>query len=317
MDMPEVLSKKLEEFEKFSSNLTHEHTNEISSQPPPTHLYHYTNYEGLKGILESGELHLTNVFNLNDPSEIRYGFSHVINSLKKLSTQGSNEQKYFARRFEHLYTTGINRTGHFFVCSFSKDDDELGQWRSYADDGRGYCLVFDRSELEDIFLNASQVTQGQNNTFDIRYDNRIHNLHHSLAQQVSPLIDLPNQLGIKDPGRSNFLQYLSVYLSLHALQSSLFYKHKGYETEKEYRFLQVFNWLATVPNIHHKHKKDELISYTKTKWKDEKRFALKEVIIGPAADKNKSEKFLMEYSNFLKFPQIQIRYSNIPYRSQK
>jgi hypothetical protein len=32
---------------------------------------------------------------------------------------------------------GIEAAGHFFICCFSGDGDDLGQWRAYADDGRG------------------------------------------------------------------------------------------------------------------------------------------------------------------------------------
>jgi Protein of unknown function (DUF2971) len=36
----------------------------------------------------------------------------------------------------------------FFALSFSATFDELGQWRAYADDGRGYALGFDTEKLE-------------------------------------------------------------------------------------------------------------------------------------------------------------------------
>ncbi len=39
----------------------------------PTALYHYTDGQGLPGILQSGCIRLTDIFELNDPSELRHG----------------------------------------------------------------------------------------------------------------------------------------------------------------------------------------------------------------------------------------------------
>ena len=35
----------------------------------------------------------------------------------------------------------IEGIAHFFVCCFSQNGDELGQWRAYADDGRDLAFV--------------------------------------------------------------------------------------------------------------------------------------------------------------------------------
>ena len=43
---------------------------------------------------------------------------------------------------------GIEQVAHFFVCCFSKAEEDLGQWRAYADNGRGYSIGFDAHMLE-------------------------------------------------------------------------------------------------------------------------------------------------------------------------
>jgi hypothetical protein len=45
-------------------------------------IYHYTNSAGLKGILESGNLWFSDIFGLNDPSELRHGLGCAIDILK-------------------------------------------------------------------------------------------------------------------------------------------------------------------------------------------------------------------------------------------
>jgi len=51
---------------------------ELEAEESPPMLFHYTDDAGLKGILEYGNIRLTDVLNLNDPAELRHGFSHAI-----------------------------------------------------------------------------------------------------------------------------------------------------------------------------------------------------------------------------------------------
>src|SRR5215831_7747290 len=126
-------------------------------QPPPI-IYHYTNDAGLRGILESGKLWLTDIFNLNDPSELSHGFSHAVSILSNKAADGHLWTKVFAPAFEKLGTQRLQASAHFFVCSFSSSGDELGQWRAYADNGRGYTLGFDTKALESAFLSATDAS---------------------------------------------------------------------------------------------------------------------------------------------------------------
>ena len=59
-------------------------------EPAPV-VYHYTNDVGLYGILESGHLWLTDIFKLNDPSEVDHGFSRGIDILKRKVANGPPE----------------------------------------------------------------------------------------------------------------------------------------------------------------------------------------------------------------------------------
>ena len=47
--------------------------------------------------------------------------------------------KTFADMFQQ---SNIEKTLEFFIASFSRDRDDLGQWRAYADDGRGFAIGF-------------------------------------------------------------------------------------------------------------------------------------------------------------------------------
>jgi hypothetical protein len=106
----------------------------------------------LKGILETGEIWLTDIFSLNDPSELRHGLSHALKILNTKAATGPPESKIFAKDFgAFTQQGGIQRSAHYFMCSFSSCGDDLGQWRAYADNGRGYALGFDGKGLEKAF----------------------------------------------------------------------------------------------------------------------------------------------------------------------
>jgi len=109
----------------------------------------------LRGILEGGQLWLTDVFKLNDPSELRHGFSLAGGVLNNKVADSHPAAKQFAKNFAALVQQGaIERSGHLFLCSFSASGDDLGQWRAYADDGRGYALAFDAKMLGGVGSDA-------------------------------------------------------------------------------------------------------------------------------------------------------------------
>lgn len=149
--IPQDMIDALAKFDSTAKQIIDSFCKTLESQEPPQTIYHYTNDVGLKGILETGQLWLSDIFNLNDPSELSHGFSHAVKILNNKAANGPPESKLFARDFSNFHQRGMQGAAHFFVCSFSRDDADLGQWRAYADNGRGYALGFDAKVLENSF----------------------------------------------------------------------------------------------------------------------------------------------------------------------
>jgi hypothetical protein len=82
----------------------------------------------------------------------------------------------------------IEDAGHFFICCFGTDGDDLGQWRSYAEDGHGFALGFDTGALEEAFMKSKGKRIGQQWSFRITYDDM------ELTQIQAALVDLVDQL---------------------------------------------------------------------------------------------------------------------------
>jgi hypothetical protein len=75
-----------------------------------------------------------------------------------------------AVKFEgFLIDGGIEAAAHFFVSCFSAAGDDLGQWRAFADNGRGFALGFDAELLADAFVAASGLPTSSNQTFHVKY----------------------------------------------------------------------------------------------------------------------------------------------------
>lgn len=110
--------------------------------PRQSTIYHYTDVHGALGILQSGELWFTEREHLNDPVEIRHGL-RIAHELFQTAAQerGAAIPRDVALRLTEEHRRGLETFG-FWIFSASLEGDDLGQWRNYADDGRGVCFGF-------------------------------------------------------------------------------------------------------------------------------------------------------------------------------
>jgi Protein of unknown function (DUF2971) len=95
-------------------------------------IYHYTDANGLIGMLTKGKIWATDVRFLNDSREYKHG----LDVYRSLFDQ------------ENPIGSGFTRGEGIFVVCFSKNSDQLSQWRGYADNGYGYCIGFNYENLE-------------------------------------------------------------------------------------------------------------------------------------------------------------------------
>ena len=111
---------------------------------PPGVLYHYTSAEGLRGILSSRALWMTDIRYMNDLSELQYATDRLAARLdarlaKDLGAVGRKEFIESCRR--NIGARGPGQS--VFSVSFCEDGNLLSQWRAYRGQGGGYALGFD------------------------------------------------------------------------------------------------------------------------------------------------------------------------------
>lgn len=115
---------------------------------PPEHLFHYTDLDGVKGILSSKSLWMSKFTASNDISEITLAISHFQNFVaSRVGALAEAEGEFLREAAAQL--DGFRRT-NICVASFCEQPDLLSQWRSYGNDGRGIALGFDTRTLLDL-----------------------------------------------------------------------------------------------------------------------------------------------------------------------
>lgn len=208
---------------------------ELFSTCPAT-LYHYTDTNGLYGIIDSGKIWATNIKYLNDASEITYAQQLVADTLKNLINNESDEtvQNFLQIQLKHYI--GEEEIPHIYVACLCEKSNLLSQWRTYGAEGSGFALGIDAR----LFL--GEHSRGEPRTFVLRpviYDEGKQRV--LVEREITSVIALLKETmsrGIVVKGTisghkfSNFLR--------DRLNDLLYcFKHKAFETENEWRFVSV------------------------------------------------------------------------------
>jgi hypothetical protein len=109
-------------------------------------IWHYTSGDALLGIVETGTLYATQVSCLNDSTEIRYSEKLLRDAFMNIRTDDT-EEKVLLERIIKTNTVeepaaSTNLGSAWFVTCFSKEKDDLSQWRAYSGGENGYAIAF-------------------------------------------------------------------------------------------------------------------------------------------------------------------------------
>jgi hypothetical protein len=114
------------------------------SNEVPDQLFHYTTLDGTFGILNSSSIWAGYALQTNDEEEIRHGLALCIEEFKNFRfsfyTSGQNLKNNIINFLESERKRP--RMDIFLVC-FTTNDDQLSQWRGYANQGNGGCIGLD------------------------------------------------------------------------------------------------------------------------------------------------------------------------------
>jgi hypothetical protein len=287
-------------------------------------VYHYTDLASALAIMETGCLWFAERAHLNDTLELQYGL-HIGQEIFRgaVKAGGPTVPQDAADHLMGELGQGLADLG-FWVASFSLEGDDLSQWRSYADDGRGVCLGFAVQQL-DMSQFASSVSVPLNYLrFPVRYGEE------ELRKDVKPYVDmsvdllrrvnLPTMPSYSKPyGQAllferDLLRAMMDGIYLH----SLLHKHRAYEHEREYRLMLSGYRLKVEPSPRHKVRTrgGEIVDYLDLpipNWKSSGRTHVTRVKVGPAAPLKLEEQLATAFRS-LQLPAPQIDRSTLPFR---
>jgi hypothetical protein len=125
-------------------------------------VYHYTDTQAFKGVIEKAALWATDFRYLNDSGELVYTWAAFVERLDQLVAQSGDHAEAYRAQHEALRLLNARDLMQFddaiFVACFSELHDEVTQWTGYGDKGRGLALGFDSERI--AALNVPQYHHG-------------------------------------------------------------------------------------------------------------------------------------------------------------
>lgn len=267
-------------------------------------IYHYTDLNGLKGIVENHCLWATNLYFLNDEEEMHHGFAAFENALNHLSEDLSEKSIKILRNM--LAGHRLHQARHNYNISFCQHPDLLSQWRGYAAT-QGVCLEFDSEELE----NALDYRESQVLSRSVFYTSP----DSTLEAKAEILTFLQKENIIERSKEKPLFEYASASRLVNMLTP--FFKHDSFQEESEYRIVIQPN-IKSAP-IKLRVNQHGLIPYLEVKARQDNAFGgllpLKNVKIGPCKNRafmTQGIEFLLNYNGYKK---TTLSYTDVPFRA--
>lgn len=120
-------------------------TYSIGNIRPAKEIFHYCNALALHGIVTTKTLWASDIFSLNDASEVDYAMWLVEDVLKSFGAL----EKIYEKIRDGTLMTAVKKM-HTHVCCFAAHKDSLSQWRAYGDGGYGFAIGFDPVKLQAV-----------------------------------------------------------------------------------------------------------------------------------------------------------------------
>ncbi|MEY4879112.1 MAG: hypothetical protein RJB62_581 [Pseudomonadota bacterium] len=314
--LPPELNTALEEYRVWADVHANASERENSVTYP---LYHYTTARGLAGIIESQKIWFTDYRHLNDPSELVHGLNTAIETAKVLSEgQDARIQDLFKAFSNMLRLEHFEEYFDFYIASFSRVRDDLGQWRAYADNGKGFAIGFS-AELFSISDKRPDDKPPEFVSPVVYGDSAISERHAlALSKMRGIFQDILNS-GVDLSSLEVRMEFVGALIKRVIASPIIFNcltsKHPAYEHESEVRLLIVGALGAFMPYVTTRLRGSEIIPYIPQPMLVQSRGAITEIVVGPAAPPGTERDLGIMLKRFGLEYEVEIKRSEIPYRS--
>jgi len=269
-------------------------------------MYHYCSLDSFFSIVKNQELWLTRADYTNDIYEMQYVDHKMLEIANEMLENGEITEE--ASRDLKMFYNREDYYGKMFIGCFSRQGENLSQWRLYADDAKGVSIGFNVAQL--IRKNC------------IRPDLSI--LMSGYVGYKVKYFDKAMKEEIKEDLRDNVRENANYDITIKdfiRFKENDYIKGDEFKFEEEYRILynpaqkQIGNYRFDVGNDFYRQgdmdfrvRDNKLVPY----WKMPIGGAISEVIIGSkcSASETEMKNFLMKYG----FSEAVVRRSELSYR---
>ncbi len=188
-------------------------------------LYHYTDFNAMRGIITNGEIWLWNLRRMNDSQEMQYFIKELKIAVKKRLSQEE------AACMDSLFAENLKDFDSLssYAACFSEYADDAAQWARYAKNGMGVCIAFNRELLAQI------GEAGHAPLCQVNYSSSCDDME--IVQELCQLIkDCTKEGSVKS--RSPLSEKINEFFN-RLITSSPLFKHPSFISEKEYRLVSL------------------------------------------------------------------------------
>jgi hypothetical protein len=303
-----VRDEDLQEYRKFG--LHHLGT---FSRALPTEIWHYTNADGLIGILQSGKIFATQVSCLNDSREQRYFGDLVLVGIKQRMASNTDPTIAILLKVAHdaLLNRDFSAAGYFVTC-FSEVGDDLGQWRGYGGGECGYAIGF---QPEDI-LKAVQRRPGSGVLLPMNYNATTQKFF------VEEVMDWAEKyfLAGKSRGLPDMELWAKEFLTAYAIELDLFasiIKHPSFAGEIERRVMTLLR-KDELLQLEFRQKRTLLARHLpldlSTTIDGKRKLPITRVFVGPGHSQQVSKISVGDLLSQCGYDGVPVELSSVPYR---
>ncbi|GEM_PF-1336419 len=296
----------------------------------PKVLFHYTDINGLNGILSTRKFWATHFKFLNDKTEILYADKLItsiiqgyINKIQDSWIRWVLEKTISTRENSLSLLDHINYD--IYITSFSENGDLLDQFRAYGNDGAGYSIgvkpnelkqkksghvIFSYQQTELTFIKVEYNPQTQKALAEKTIEETIKTL-----QQI---VD-SNLHSQKKNGDTIIERCRQIFVQL-----ALFYKHPSFSNEQEWRIIQAKmgnkirdGQRAATEGLFYRNRNNIFVPYIELDFTSREYIGylpLSQIILGPKLHENAyiSLQMFLDTLNYID-AMPQIKFSELPY----
>jgi hypothetical protein len=318
--IPDKLLEATALFNHWAADQMHQAEQEKKISDP---LYHYTDANGLKGIIEKREIWFTSHRYLNDPTELSFGIDAAHEAIATVSEKRSDRVKFFCSMLADLLNVGnMTQTLEYLLASFSYERNDLGQWRAYASDGRGFALGLAPHLFAVEEEKPDQKPNEKIGVYPIEYGRaRARERHYEIIKKAADIFEhtvnkhedlMQDEIALAFT--DNYVKHVMAGATIFV---SLTSKHEAYQHEREVRLMMLGVRSKFEPYIETRVRNDELVAFVRHPMPLIKEpGSIVEIVTGPCVgvDAEHAVRSLLNSAGI--DPSVPIRPSGIPYRAR-